>query len=147
MAKDARPLQPQETRQEVNHRPPYQYSASTGALRAALIGAGIALALTGVEVLVWIIVAHSLPGFLWYALILQMVVCVLLVLALNRPLALSRYARDVARATERYRSLYTPLSDWLTLYTTPYLSARRSYRCSTLCVLATSSWWTRMNTW
>jgi HEAT repeat protein len=118
MAKDARPLQPQMTRQEVNHRPPYQHSVSTGALRAGLIGAGIALVLTGVEVLVWVIVAHSLPVFLWYALIIQVVVCVLLALALNRPLALSRYARDVARATERYRSLYTPLSDWLTLYMT-----------------------------
>ena len=46
-----------------------------------------------------------------------MVIGALLALALNRPLALSRYAREVARATERYRAVYTPLSDWLTLYT------------------------------
>src|ERR1700694_3379406 len=118
MAKDARPLQPQQTKQDVSYRPPYQHVASTGALRAVLIGAGIGLALTGVESLIWIVVAHRLPAFWWILLVAQMVIVALLALALNRPLALSRYAREVGRATERYRAVYTPLSDWLTLYTT-----------------------------
>jgi HEAT repeat protein len=118
MAKDARPLQPQQTRQDVSYRPPYQHVASTGALRAVLIGAGIAVVLTGVECLAWIIVAHKLPAFGWLLLVAQVVIGALLALALNRPLALSRYAREVVRATERYRAVYTPLPDWLTLYTT-----------------------------
>ncbi len=117
MAKDARPLQPQQTKQEVDYQPPYQHVASTRALRAMLIGAGIALVLTGVEALVWLITAHSLPTLLWILLIVQLIVFALLALAMNRPLALSRYARDVAKATARYRAVYTPLSDWLTLYT------------------------------
>ena len=118
MAKDARPIEPQQMKQEVRHRPPYQHVASTGAVRAVLVGAGVALALTGIESLVWIIVTHRLPAFWWILLIAQVVIVALLALALNRPLALSRYAREVVRATERYRAVYTPLSDWLTLYTT-----------------------------
>ncbi len=118
MAKDARPLQSQQMKQDRSYLPPYQHVASTGALRAALIGAGIALALTGVESLVWIIVTHRLPAFWWLLLVAQVVIVSLLALAMNRPLALSRYAREVGRATERYRAVYTPLSDWLTLYTT-----------------------------
>ncbi|HKV56903.1 MAG TPA: NACHT domain-containing protein, partial [Ktedonobacteraceae bacterium] len=117
MAKDARPLQPQQVEQEVDYRPPYQHVASTRALRAVLIGAGIALVLTGIEAIIWLIVAHSLPALLWILLIVQLIVFALLALAMNRPLALSRYARDVAKATARYRAAYTPLSDWLTLYT------------------------------
>ncbi len=117
MAKDARPLQSQQLKQDVSYRPPYQHVASTGALRAVLIGAGIALVLTGIESLVWIIVARRLPAVWWLLLVVEVVIGALLALALNRPLALSRYAREVARATERYRAVYTPLSDWLTLYT------------------------------
>src|SRR5581483_7140805 len=118
MAKDARPFQPQQVEQDVNYRPPYQPVAPTRALRAMLIGAGIALVLTGVEAVIWLIAAHRLPAFLWILLIVQLVVCILLALAMNRPLALSRYVRDIAKEIARYRTTYTPLPDWLTLYTT-----------------------------
>ncbi len=118
MAKDARPLQQQQLKQDVSYRPPYQHAASTGALQAVLIGVGVALVLTGIEILVWIIVVHRLPVFWWVLLVVQVVIGALLALALNRPMALSRYAREVVRATERYRAVYTPLSDWLALYTT-----------------------------
>ena len=119
MAKDARPIQPQEMRQNVGRLQPYQHVASTGAARAVLIGVGIALALVGIEVVAWLLVVHRLPTWWWVLLIVQVVICALLAWALNRPLALSRYAREVARATERYRAVYTPLADWLTLYTAP----------------------------
>ena len=118
MAKDARSLQPQQTKQDVSYRPPYRHVASTGAVRVVLIGAGIAFVLTGVESLVWILVAHKLPAFWWLLLVVQVVILAALALAMNRPLALSRYAREVALATERYRAVFTPLTDWLTLYTT-----------------------------
>jgi len=117
MAKDARPLNPQKMKQSVNQRQPYQHAASTRVLRAVLIGVGIAVALSCVEALICIIAAHSLPVWFWLLLIIQVVMFVLLAWAANRPLALHRYARDVVRATERYRATCTPLSDWLTLYT------------------------------
>ncbi len=117
MAKDVHPLQPQQAQQEVNHQPPYRQAAPTGAWRAVLIGVGIALVLTAIEALIWLIVFHKLPAFWWIALVAQVILCALLALALRRPLALSRYAREVMRATERYRTVYTPLPDWLALYT------------------------------
>lgn len=119
MANDVRPLQQQQAEHDVNYRPPYRPAAPTGAWRAVLIGLGIALALMGIEALIWLIVFHRLPAFWWIALVVQVVICVLLALALMRPLALSRYAREVTRATERYRATCTPLPDWLALYTSP----------------------------
>src|SRR5690349_3174483 len=117
MAKDARSLEPQQAQQDIQYRPPHRPAAPPGAWRAVVIGAGIALVLTGVEALVWVIVFHRLPAFWWIALAAQLVIAVLLALALRRPLALSRYAREVMRATERYRVTHTPLPDWLILYT------------------------------
>jgi HEAT repeat protein len=117
MAKDVRPLQPQQAQQDVNDRPPHRPAVSTGAWRAVLIGAGVALALTAIEILVWLIVFHVVPAFWWIALAAQLLICALLALALRRPLALSRYTREVMRSTERYREVYTPLPDWLALYT------------------------------
>ena len=119
MAKDVHPLQPQQAQQDVNYRPPHRQAAPTGTVRAVLIGVGVALVLTGIEVLVWTIVFHRLPAFWWIALAAQVVICAALALALRRPLALSRYAREVMRATEHYRAVYTPLPDWLALYTSP----------------------------
>lgn len=116
MAKDVHPLQPQQAQQEVSYRPPYRHVASAGALRAALIGTAIGLVLIAIEALVWFIAFHRLPAFWWVALLAQVVICALLALALRKPLALSRYAREVMRSTERYRTVYTPLPDWLALY-------------------------------
>ena len=125
MAKIVRPLKPQKMQHDTSHRLPNQHVSSTHALRVMLIGLGIAVVLACIELVLWIInplhiignASHGFPPLLWLLFIAQAVICALLALAANRPLALYRYTRDVLRATDYYRSAYTPLSDWLTLYT------------------------------
>jgi HEAT repeat protein len=105
-------------------------------LRNILIGVGIAILLTCIEGVLWIINPLHLFGsgsshnvssllsnlahtpLLWLLLLLQVIAVCALLLFLDKPLALRRYVRDVQKAQEQYRTLYTPLTSWSAIYET-----------------------------
>ena len=103
--------------------------------RNMLLGVGIALLLACIEGALWILnpahmfgsgTPHNLSSFLANALhvplllilLLQLAVACILVQVTDKPLALLRYIRDVQKAQERYRTLYTPLASWPAIYET-----------------------------
>src|ERR1700694_2746080 len=119
---------PPDTRQSAVYHPSY-----SSRQRSILIGLAIALALTCIEGIVWIFnpfhlvgsTSQSLPAFLariahnplwWLVLLVQGIAAVLVVWAADRPLALYRFSRDTWRAMEHYRTVYTPLPNWPSLY-------------------------------
>ncbi len=135
MTKDLHPTPP-DTRQSAAFHPSYssqQRGLSSRIPRSILVGLAIALALTCIEGIVWILnpfhllgsTSQSLPAFLariahnplwWLVLVIQVIASMLVVWAADRPLALYRFSRDTWRATEHYRTVYTPLPNWPSLY-------------------------------
>jgi len=105
-------------------------------LRNILFGVGIAILLTCIENVFWIFNPLHLFGsdssrnmstllsnlahapLLWLLLLLQLIAICALMLFIDKPLALRRYVRDVQKAQERYRALYTPLTSWSAIYET-----------------------------
>src|SRR5579864_6699546 len=129
MAKDLQQMK-QRAPQAVRQRGPGSF-----ALRAVLVGLGIALALVVIEGLAWIInplsifgaTAHALPALisllahtplLPVILLLEGVAVVALALLFSRPLLLRRYCRDAWQAGEQYRAAHTSLPNWPSLYET-----------------------------
>ena len=105
-------------------------------LRNILIGIGIAIVLTCIESMFWIFnplhlfgngLSHTVSTLLsnlahtpllWLLLLLQVIAVCVLMFFIDKPLALRRYVRDVQKAQERYRALYTPLTSWSAIYET-----------------------------
>jgi HEAT repeat protein len=99
-----------------------------------MIGVGIALLLTCIEGVLWIFnpfhlfgnnAPQNLPGLidsfiraplLWLVLLLQLIVFCALVQLVDMPLELLRYIREVKKAQEHYRAIYTPITSWPTIY-------------------------------
>ena len=112
----------------------------TRLLRNILIGVGIAIVLTCIEVGCWIfnplhVFGSSSPHtfstllsnfahtpLLWLLLLIQVIAACALMFFIDKPLALRRYIRDVQKELERYRALYTPLTSWSAMYETSYTS-------------------------
>ena len=112
----------------------------TRLLRNILIGVGIAIVLTCIEVGFWIfnplhVFGSSSPHtfstllsnfahtpLLWLLLLIQVIAACTLMFFIDKPLALRRYIRDVQKELERYRALYTPLTSWSAMYETSYTS-------------------------
>ena len=112
----------------------------TRLLRSILIGVGIAIVLTCVEVGFWIfnplhVFGRSSPHtfstllsnfahnpLLWLLLLIQVIAACALMFFIDKPLALRRYIRDVQKELERYRALYTPLTSWSAMYETSHTS-------------------------
>ncbi len=110
--------------------------ASSRIPRNILIGVGIAIVLTCIEGALWILnpfhlfgsgTPHSISTLLsipvhtplvLLILLLQVIIVYILVQIADRPLSLLRYIRDVQKAQEQYRTLYTPLVSWKEIYET-----------------------------
>ncbi len=110
--------------------------ASSRIPRNILIGVGIAIVLTCIEGALWILnpfhlfgsgTPHSISTLLsipvhtplvLLILLLQVIIVYILVQIADRPLSLLRYIRDVQKAQEQYRTLYTPLASWKEIYET-----------------------------
>ncbi len=110
--------------------------ASSRIPRNMLIGVGITIVLTCIESALWILnpfhlfgsnIPHSISTVLsipahtplvLLILLLQVIIVCILVLVADKPLSLLRYVRDIQKAQERYRTLYTPLASWNEIYET-----------------------------
>ncbi len=110
--------------------------ASSRIPRNILIGVGIAIVLTCIESVLWLLnplhlfgssTPHSISTLLsilghtplvLLILFLQVIIVCILVQIADRPLSLLRYIRDVQKAQEKYRTLYTPLASWNEIYET-----------------------------
>jgi HEAT repeat protein len=133
---DQRPVAPTGTSRNVLEQRSNQRVALSHVFRNILIGVGIAFVLTCIESALWIFnpfhlfgsgAPHNLstllsipvhaPLLLFFLLLQVIVVCVLAQIA-DKPLALLRYTRDVRKALEQYRALYTPLTSWPAIYET-----------------------------
>ena len=133
---DQRPVTPTGTSREVMDYHLNNRLASSRIPRNILIGVGIAFVLTFIEVALWIFnpfhvfgsgASHNLstvlaipthtPLLLLIPLV-QVVTACILVQITDKPLALRRYVRDVQKALEQYRTLYTPLTSWSAIYET-----------------------------
>ncbi len=134
MIEDQRPVTPTNTgRNVISHRSNRRV-AMPRLPRNILIGVGFAFLLTCIESALWIFnpvhlfgnaAAHSLPTLftnivhtplLWLVLFLQVIALCLLVHFADKPLALQRYRKEVQKAQEHYRALYTPLTSWPAIY-------------------------------
>ncbi len=136
MAQDRHPIAPVNTTRNVMVRRLKHRNASSRVPRNILIGVGIAIILTCIEGALWILnpshvfgggITHSLSTLLPVAahtllfllvLILQLIAACILVQITDKPLALRRYIRDVQKAQEQYRALYTPIAAWPAMYET-----------------------------
>jgi HEAT repeat protein len=133
---DQRPVTPTGTSREVMDYHLKNRLASSRIPRNILIGVGIAFVLTFIEVALWIFnpfhvfgsgASHNLstllaipthtPLLLLIPLV-QVVAACILVQIIDKPLALRRYVRDVQKALEQYRTMYTPLTSWSAIYET-----------------------------
>ncbi|HEX9132378.1 MAG TPA: HEAT repeat domain-containing protein, partial [Ktedonobacteraceae bacterium] len=134
MIEDQRPVTPTDTgRNVVSHRS-NQRIGMPRLPRNILIGVGFALILTCIEGALWIFNPFHLFGsaapqnlptllsdvvhtpLLWLVLLLQVIVLCVLVHFADKPLALLRYIKEVRKAQERYRALFTPLTSWPAIY-------------------------------
>src|SRR6266705_2491575 len=136
MMEDQRPVTPTDTRREVMDHRLNNRLATSRVPRNILIGVGIAFMLTFIEGALWIFnplhvfgsgASHNLSTLLAIPThtpllllipLLQVIAACILVQIIAKPLALRRYVRDVQKALERYRTLYTPLSSWSAIYET-----------------------------
>ena len=127
---------PTDTGGNINHHRSHRRVALSRLLRNILIGVGITILLTSIEGALWIFNPFHLFGsdisrnistllsdlahtpLLWLILLLQVSIVCVLVQFTDKPLALRRYIRDVQKAQERYRALYTPLTSWPAIYET-----------------------------
>src|SRR6266480_2782797 len=136
MIEEQRLVTPTDKGKDINEPPSKRRVILTRFLRNILVGVGIAIVLTCIEGGLWIFnplhqfssgsshtlssllstLAHA-PLFL-LLLLLQMIVLCALMFFIDKPLALRRYVRDVQKAQERYRVLYTSLTSWSAIYET-----------------------------
>jgi HEAT repeat protein len=134
MIEDQRPVTPTDTgRNVVSHRS-NQRVGMPRLPRNILIGVGFAVILTCIEVALWIFnpfhlfgsaAPHNLPALLsdvvhtpllWLVLLLQVIALCVLVQFADKPLALLRYIKEVQKAQEQHRALFTPLASWPAIY-------------------------------
>lgn len=133
---DQRPVTPTDASREVIDHRLNNRLASSRVPRNILIGVGIAFILTFIEGALWIFnplhvfgsgASHNLSTLLAIPThtpllllipLLQVIAACILVQIIAKPLALRRYVRDVQKALERYRTLYTPLTSWSAIYET-----------------------------
>lgn len=100
-------------------------------MSAVLYGLLIALIVIVVEALIWLILPfssiHSVAALLAAVAqtpllllipLVEILVAILLAQLLMRPLALSRYCKEILQASERFRTSMTPLPNWPSLYET-----------------------------
>ena len=129
-----------DTGRNINHNRSHRRVALSRLLRNILIGVGIAILLTCIEGALWIFNPFLLFGndhprnlstvfsnlahtpFLWLALLIQLIAVCAVIHFTDKPLALRRYIRDVQKAQEQYRALYTPLKSWSDIYETSLTS-------------------------
>ena len=127
---DQRLVTPTDMGRDINEHRSKRHVILTRFLRNILVGVGIAILLTCIEGVFWIFnplhlfgsdSSHNLSTLLsnlahtpllWLLLLLQLIAVCALMLFIDKPLALRRYVRDVQKAQERYRALYTPLTSW-----------------------------------
>ena len=134
MIENQRPVTPTNTgRNVVSHRS-NQRVATPHLPRNILIGLGFAFLLACVEGALWLFNPFHLFGsaapqnlpillshfvhtpLLWLVLLLQVIALCVLVQFADKPLALRRYLKEVQKAQEQYRALYTPLTSWPAIY-------------------------------
>src|SRR6266571_3913322 len=136
MMEDQRLVTPTDMGRDINEHRSKRHVILTRFLRNILVGVGIAILLTCIEGVFWIFnplhlfgsgSSHNLSTLLsnlahtpllWLLLLLQLIAVCALMLFIDKPLALRRYVRDVQKAQERYRALYTPLTSWPAIYET-----------------------------
>ena len=133
---DQRLVTPTAMGRDINEHHSKRRDMLTRYFRNILIGVGVAFLLTCIEGMLWIFnplnlfgsdSAHTLPTLLsnishtpllWLLLLLQVIVVCALIFFIDKPLAIRRYIRDVQKAQEQYRALYTPLTSWSAIYET-----------------------------
>jgi HEAT repeat protein len=136
MMEEQRLVTPTDMGKGIDEHPSKRRVIFTRFLRNILAGVGIAIVLTCIEVGLWIFnplhlfgngSSHTLASLLSnlahapllvLLLLLQLIVLCALMFFIDKPLALRRYVRDVQKAQERYRVLYTPLTSWSAVYET-----------------------------
>src|SRR6266480_6490798 len=136
MMEDQRLVTPTDMGRDINEHRSRRRDILTRFLRNILVGLGIAILLTCIEGVFWIFnplhpfgsgSSHNLSTLLSnlahtpllvLLLLLQMITVCALMFFIDKPLALRRYVRDVQKAQERYRALYTPLTSWSAIYET-----------------------------
>ena len=130
---------PTDMGRDINQHRSKSRSNMTRFLRIILIGVGIAIVLTCIEVGFWIFnplhifgssphtfssllsnLAHT--PLLWLLLLIQLIAACAIMFFIDKPLALRRYIRDVHKELDRYRTLYTPLTSWSAMYETSHTS-------------------------
>ena len=136
MLEEQRLVTPTDLGRDINERRSNRRVTLTRFLRNILLGVVITIVLICIEGLFWLFnpihlfgtgtsrtlstllssIAHT--PLLWFLLLLQVIVICALMFFIDRPLALRRYIRDVQKAAERYRTLYTPLTSWPAIYET-----------------------------
>ena len=133
---DQRPVTPTDTSKEVMDHHLNKRLSSSRLLRNILIGVGIAFVLAFIEAALWILnpfnvfgsgASHTLSALLAIPVntpllllipLIQLIAICILVQIIDKPLALRRYVRNVQKALELYRTLYTPLTSWSAIYET-----------------------------
>src|SRR6266550_2065407 len=136
MMEDQRLVTPTDMGRDINEHRSKRHVILTRFLRNILVGVGIAILLTCIEGVFWIFnplhlfgsgSSHNLSTLLsnlahtpllMLFLLLQVITVCALMFFIDKPLALRRYVRDVQKAQERYRALYTPLTSWSAIYET-----------------------------
>jgi HEAT repeat protein len=136
MIEDQRPVTPTDASREVMDHRLNNRLASSRVPRNILIGVGIVFVLTFIEGALWIFTpfhvfgsgaSHNLSTLLAIPIhtpllllipLMQVIAACILVQIIDKPLALRRYVRDVQKALEQYRTLYTPLTSWSAIYET-----------------------------
>ncbi len=131
---------PTDTGRNINHNRSHRRVALSRLLRNILIGVGIVIVLTCIEGALWIFNPFHLFGngtprnlstllsnlahtpLLWLILLIQVIAVCALMHFTDKPLALRGYIKDVQKAQERYRALYTPLKSWSDIYETSLTS-------------------------
>src|SRR5260221_705311 len=140
MVEDRHPVAPTETGRNVMARRSNHRSASSRVPRNVAIGVGIALILALIEGAVWLLAfsgggTHNISTFLssaadtplfLFVVIFEFLAACILVQVTDRPLALLRYIREVQRAQEQYRALYTPVNSWPAVYETTVMYVQDS---------------------
>src|SRR5437016_2166464 len=136
MMEDQRLVTPTDMGRDINEHRSKRRVILTRFLRNVLVGVGIAILLICIEGVFWIFnplhlfgsdSSHNLSTLLsnlahtpllMLLLLLQVITVCALMFFIDKPLALRRYIRDVQKAQERYRALYTPLTYWSAIYET-----------------------------
>src|SRR6266581_732201 len=140
MMEDQQLVFPTDTGRNINHNRSHRRVALSRLLRNILIGVGIVIVLTCIEGALWIFNPFHLFGngtprnlstllsnlahtpLLWLILLIQVIAVCALMHFTDKPLALRGYIKDVQKAQERYRALYTPLKSWSDIYETSLTS-------------------------